>query len=495
MAKILLSYLASLLVTICIPSKKTEHARAEKNQPQIIESIAFKDHHDEPCNVKRGNDTPKMVSKSLKQLPARLNIMALFLETQKPPTHLKRELVWNTTELFQKPVTHECTERPANGMRSLFYEGADYKGKPTWVFCYYATPKGKAPEGGWPAVVCAHGGGGTAYPEWVKHWNQKGYAALAMDLEGHLPGGNAHHVEGNHPTNVSHRNAGPSRIDWFGDRALPDQEQWFYHAVADTIRANSLLRSFPEVHPDKIGLTGISWGGTVISAAAGIDSRFAFAIPVYGGGYIHHSDNDELAQWFPPKNMTKQQFHDYQTKWDPSIHLPHAKMPMLWVTSIADPVFQIDIIAKSSRAAGRNSQLCLRPWMIHGHGNGWNDAPEIVQFADSIVKGSASLPKLHQPEIIPTTRIVETKYSGKGKFTEAWIYFTGSEGNWKTRKWNFIECSIQDKMLISKNELPMNTSAFFVYVFRDKGGYRDNHAASDLVTLAKQRKSFPPNQP
>ena len=239
-----------------------------------------------------------------KQLPVHLNIMALFLEIQKPPTLLKRELVWNTTKLFQKPATHDSTERPANGMRSLFYEGADYKGKPTWVFCYYATPKGKAPEGGWPAVVCAHGGGGTAYPEWVKHWNRQGYAALAMDLEGHLPGGNAHHIEGNHPTNVRHRNAGPSRIDWFGDRALPDQEQWFYHAVADTIRANSLLRSFPEIHPEKIGLTGISWGGTVISAAAGIDSRFAFAIPVYGGGYIHESDNEGLAQWFPPKNMT-----------------------------------------------------------------------------------------------------------------------------------------------------------------------------------------------
>ncbi|MFP6691928.1 MAG: hypothetical protein VB875_02835, partial [Pirellulales bacterium] len=79
---------------------------------------------------------------------------------------VKRTLVWDTKALFATPKVHEAKERLAKGMRSFFYEGADYKGRPTWVFAYYATPVGKSPEGGWPAVVCAHGGGGTAYPEW-----------------------------------------------------------------------------------------------------------------------------------------------------------------------------------------------------------------------------------------------------------------------------------------------------------------------------------------
>ena len=179
------------------------------------------------------------------------------------------------------------------------------------------------------------------------------------------------------------------------------------------------------------------------------------------------------------------EFRDYKSKWDPSAHLPNAKMPMLWVTSVADPVFQIDIFAKSARSASGESRLCLRPWMIHGHGNGWNDAPEIVQFADSIVKGAPSLPKLHKPQIMPGSQVVHTAYEGQGKFTQAWIYFTNSRGKWKSRKWNFIECSIQEDKLISKNKLPRETTAFFGYVFRDRGGYRDNHAASDLITLAK----------
>ncbi len=168
---------------------------------------------------------------------------------------------WDSAALVKMPPIHATTERPAKGLRSLFHEGADYKGKPTWVFAYYAAPQGTPPAGGWPAVVCAHGGGGTAYPGWVRNWNSHGYAAIAMDLEGHLPGGKDHGMEGNLPLGASHENAEPARVDWFGDRALPDNEQWFYHAVADVIRANSLLCSFPEINPKKIGLTGISWGG------------------------------------------------------------------------------------------------------------------------------------------------------------------------------------------------------------------------------------------
>ena len=124
----------------------------------------------------------------------------------------KRINPWSISTLNRTPRIHETKERPANGMRSFFYEGANYKGKPTWVFAYYAAPKGTPPRGGWPAVVCAHGGGGTAFPNWVRHWNKQGYAAISMDLEGHLPGGRHFGVEGGHPAG-QHRDA---RSGWTG---------------------------------------------------------------------------------------------------------------------------------------------------------------------------------------------------------------------------------------------------------------------------------------
>ena len=393
----------------------------------------------------------------------------------------QRQVVWDLESLFKTPKVHKTEERPAKGLRSFFYEGAIYKGEPTRVFAYYATPDGDPPQGGRPAVICAHGGGGTAYPEWVRFWNGRGYAALAMDLEGHLPGGKAHQVEGNFPVGQGHEKSGPSRIDWFGDRSLPDEKQWFYHAVANVIRANSLLRAVKVINSKKVGLTGISWGGTIVSSVAGVDPRFAFVVPVYESGYIHQSDNKGLSQWFPPKNMNEAQFRDYQTKWDPAAHLPHARMPMLFVTSVADPVFQIDIFSRSAKSTKGPSSLCIRPWMVHAHGNGWSDPVEIGQFADSIVKDGPSLPELGIPNVDPDSRITRTPFTGKDKITEAWIYFTTATGAWKSRKWHFIQCSIGEEELVAQKALPKETTAFLVYVFHDAGGFRSNHAASELV--------------
>ena len=478
-----------------IVARKTSRARlrwtrTDRGPAQISEFSAFDDPPGEPFNLARGQAMPDRVGRAT--APRR---PVTSSRTDSPKSgggtskrsvrrSTRRDVVWDLPALFKPPKIHRTEARPARGLRSFFYEGADYKGKPARFFAYYGLPAGEPPSGGWPGIVCAHGGGGTAYPDWVRKWNGRGYAAVAMDLEGHLPGGKHFGVEGGFPVGEGHSGAGPSRIDWFGDRDLPDREQWFYQAVAGVIRANSLLRTSKRVNNKKIGLTGISWGGTIVSAVAGLDSRFAFVVPVYGGGFIHESDNPGLAQWFPPKNMTRSQLSEYRRKWDPSAHLPHAKMPILWVTSVADPVFQIDIFARSAQAAGGESTLCLRPWMIHGHGNGWNDAVEIEHFADSIVKDGPPIPKLGRPKVNSSKRIVRTKIQGK-EITEAWIYFTNSKGTWKSRKWHFIQCSIAERELVSQKPLPRDATAFFVYVFKDVGGFRFNHSASELVVLSK----------
>jgi dienelactone hydrolase len=381
----------------------------------------------------------------------------------------ERILVWDTKALFGEPAIHETSERPARGMRSFFYEGADYKGKPTRVFAYYATPTGEKPEGGWPAVVCAHGGGGTAFPAWVAHWNKKGYAAIAMDLEGHLPGGNHFGVAGSFPLNVGHENAGPKRIGWFGDIALPDKEQWFYHAVADVVRAHSLLRSFPDINVDKIGLTGISWGGTIVSAVAGVDSRLAFVIPVYGGGYIHKHD------------MTPDQYREYLVKWDPSAHLPFAKMPMLWVNGVNEPVFPLDGFSRSAGDARGTSILCIRPFLPHGHGFGWEEVWEIGGFANGVVKGGVPMPRFERPRIDPTDGLVHMKYSGQLK--NASLGFTKVK-EWKNQALQSIPCRIEKDEIIAQKPLPEGTTAFMINA-RAAGVWGDGCINSMLVALKK----------
>ena len=334
-------------------------------------------------------------------------------------------------------------------MRSFFYEGAEFKGRPTKVFAYYAAPEGQPPAGGWPAVVCAHGGGGTAYPEWVKVWNQRGYAAISMDLEGHLP------------DQRGHESAGPARSGYFADIALADGEQWFYHAVADVIRAGSLLRSFPEINPNKIGLTGISWGGTIVSTAAGVDSRWAFVVPVYGCGFIYESDNEGIRQWC--RKMTADQLRAYCTKWDPAAHLPHAKMPMLWVNGSNDGTFPMDIFQRSALAAAGPRTLCIRFRMLHGHSPGWK-AREIYAFADSIVKGGTPLLTAGRPELEAATRRVRTRTTGK--VARAALCYTTGGGEWTKRYWENAACEIGVDEVTSR--LPEGATVFYFNV-KDEG--------------------------
>jgi len=101
---------------------------------------------------------------------------------------LPDSMPWNLDELSKPP---EYTWEDSKGsVRSLFYAGESYQEKPTRVFAYYATPgtlQGDTKlDKDLPAVVLIHGGGGTAFREWAELWAQRGYAAIAMDLAGHV---------------------------------------------------------------------------------------------------------------------------------------------------------------------------------------------------------------------------------------------------------------------------------------------------------------------
>ena len=146
------------------------------------------------------------------------------------------------------------------------------------------------------------------------------------------------------------------------------------------------------------------WSAEMIeSAVAGIDSRFAFVIPVYGGGYIHQH------------KMTAKQFREYNAKWDPAAHLPYAKMPMLWVNGFNEPVFPLDLFCRSAGTAAGPSILCIRPFLIHGHGFGWEEVWEIDGFANGVVNGGKPIPTLGKPRVNRRDGLVHAKFTGELK--------------------------------------------------------------------------------
>ena len=370
---------------------------------------------------------------------------------------------WNITELNRPP---EFTwDDEAGEVRSLFYTGEPYRGMATRVFAYYATPGTLAGDPArdqkLPAIVLVHGGGGTAFREWAQLWAKRGYAAIAMDLAGYRP------LEGADPHQPANRtrlpDGGPDQSDdeKFGSVDQPETEQWPYHAVADVLRAHSLIRSFPEVDPERTAVTGISWGGYLTCIVAGVDSRFQAAVPVYGCGFLH-----ENSVWLNRLNgMTPQQRERWVSLWDPSQYLPRVSMPILFVNGTNDFAYPLDSYMQSFDAVPRDKQLCVTVNMPHGHPQGW--APqEIGLFVDQHLLGTAGLAVLEDPVVDDDA--VSVAYESPRPLTEAALHFTTGSEAINMRAWESRTATIEgDRIRVEAP--PVGATAWFVTVTDDRG--------------------------
>lgn len=324
----------------------------------------------------------------------------------KPLKELLDNKVYQVPEVFWEPAKDQ------GDIKALFYETLDYKGKPTRAFAYLGIPKSDKPV---PAMVLVHGGGGKAFHEWVKIWNDRGYAAISMSLEGHMPDSNGN-------GKLTHDYSGPSRVGRFDDVDLPVEEQWMYHAVSDIMIGHSLLESLPEVDADRIGVTGISWGGILSSLMSGLDSRLKCAMPVYGAGYLYES----LGHFGVHGNKSPE-FIEKKKFWDPSQQFSTGSVPTLWVNGDSDGHFSINITSHSYKTTSDHAYLTIHPGMKHGHGPGWkpNEVPEIYAFADYILKGKG----LGLGRVIkqPSGRNFALAYDSKAAILEATVYYINEE--------------------------------------------------------------------
>ena len=312
---------------------------------------------------------------------------------------LPATLPWDLARLSRPPAFEWLDETSA--VRSLLYAGEPFGGRDTRVFAVYATPasiggadRSPAPagEGSWPGIVLVHGGGGTAFPEWVTLWAKRGYAAIAMDLAGCRPDPAAAARRG--VVRLPDGGPGQEHKDKFDTIATPDiSDDWPYHAVANVIRGHSLLRSLPGVDPDRTAITGISWGGYTTCLVASLDSRFRAAVPVYGCGHLR-----ENSCWLGDFERIGA---DHAARWselyDPASYLPACRVPIFFLNGTNDFAYPLDSFMKSHadvRHADRNIRIEVN--MPHGHEAGWAP-PEIAAFVDAALLGTPRLPELETP--------------------------------------------------------------------------------------------------
>ncbi len=364
-------------------------------------------------------------------------------------------------KIFSVPVTHEAPGFEYPGVKALFYDGMPYQGRDTRIFAWYGYPE-KA-RGKVPAMVLVHGGGGTAFPDWVRLWNSRGYAAIAMDTCGGVPAWfNSTYCRNPWPR---HEWSGP--LGWGLDKAsfapeLPPEEQWPYHAVSAVVLGHSLLRSFPEVDPDRIGITGISWGGYLTCIAAGIDSRFAFAAPVYGCGFLDRPSVGLACESRTRKDLRR--LSQWYAMWDPSHYLSGAKMPFLWVNGTNDFAFPMDSMQLSYRLTGKR-YLAVRVRMPHAHGGAGEKPEEILMLADHLCRRGAAPAEFKAQG--GKKQIVWARFRSKLPVKSAELNYTRAVGHWTDRTWNTMPADISGDRVSAV--LARGTTVYFFNIYDEAG--------------------------
>ena len=378
---------------------------------------------------------------------------------------------WNLEELYRTPQSWPCeafaaksnqlsvvTESGTVTARYVWLEGLAYKGKPTKFLACYAIPK--AADGrSVPAMVCVHGGNGTAYREWVELWAKRGYAAIAMDTCGSIPV----RVPGTKFDWISSGIGGPRGWGGFANVNDDIKDQWPYHAVSTVVRSHSFLRAQSGVDPARIGITGLSWGGFLTCLTATVDKRFKFAVPVYACAFYDTIGSAEGRR----KTFGDVKWRRWLDLWDPKHYIPEIDMPIMWLSGTNDRSFPYGSLRKTFDLVKTPLDVVIRPRMPHGHTAGWSPE-EILAYADSFFRNGLKVPKVSAPVAAGNTAVARFE-SGEGFMAPvaAELHYTTADGKWENRLWRCRPARIEGASAIA--DMPSGVTAHFINLVFENG--------------------------
>ena len=399
------------------------------------------------------------------------HVTAFLLSVLSTQLYAEQVGPWEIDALKNKVPTVNWIDQ-TKPIQSLTYAGEKYKDQDTEVFAFYASPitLGVAKPGiKFPGIVCIHGGGGTAFAEWVQLWAKRGYAAIAMDLNGSRPpepdfdANGIARGNGHRGVRVRLTKGGPAHgsVEKFDSIGGDTSDDWPFHAAASVMRAHTLLRSFPEVDAEHTAVTGISWGGYTTCLVASLDDRFKAAVPVYGCGFLHEGESVQK----PSIDKLRDRKAAWVKEYDPGSLLPRCHVPIFFVNGTNDIHYVLDSYMKSYAVVPGEKQMRIQVNMPHGHQPGW--APnEIGLFIDSKCRGGKALPVPGEPVIKGDQ--VEVICKTVTALKSAAMNYTTDSGPRSKRKWNTVAATVSGDV-VTASKPPVEANTWFISITDERG--------------------------
>ncbi|HWB06060.1 MAG TPA: dienelactone hydrolase family protein [Verrucomicrobiales bacterium] len=278
-------------------------------------------------------------------------------------------------EPLETTVTKSWDEGPLH-LEQLTFTGETWQSEKVRVFAYRGAPSTGEKL---PGILHIHGGGQTASLDWVRYWAGRGYVCVSHDFCGSGPG--------RAPEKVTQWGTAPARmIEPAGPKSslhpTPRHNQW-YHWILVARRALTLLESRPKTDPAKLGVFGISVGGTLTWMVAGCDSRVTAAAPIYGVG-----QNTYTFPWQSPNDPVDEETRLTRALFEPESYASDVKCPLLFLNASNDHHGRLDFGMRTLSLTTQSKMLreIYTPRALHHIGPA--EAPDLPLWMDYHLKGT-----------------------------------------------------------------------------------------------------------
>ncbi|MEV0587010.1 acetylxylan esterase [Nonomuraea sp. NPDC050310] len=245
---------------------------------------------------------------------------------------------------------------------------------------WFVVPRGA--HGPLPCVVQYIGyGGGRGFAHDHTFWPSAGYAYLIMDTRGQ--GGSNYDRPG---ATADPYGTGNSHAPGMMTRGILDPREYYYRRVyTDAVRAVDVARAHPLVDPDRIIVTGVSQGGGIAQAVAGLRSdvraamvdvpyltHFRRAVEITG-----RDPYQEIVRFLATNRDSEERVFRTLSYFDGVNFAARAQAAALYSVALMDDICPPSTVFAAYNHWAGDKEIAVYPWNNHEGGGGFQRLEQV----------------------------------------------------------------------------------------------------------------------
>jgi dienelactone hydrolase len=357
-----------------------------------------------------------------------LFLSCLLLLAPESPT--APEAVWAGFDPRSEPLEIETLKRwNEHGARytEFTFTGMTQEGSKVRVYAISSAPIGKH---NLPGVLHIHGGGQTVNLAWLRFWNDRGYAALTFNWGGKWPGRDKF-TDWGKLTQGNHQTVGQMLM---ATKPSVRESSWYLWTRISR-RAFTCLERMEEVDPNRLGIFGVSMGGTIVWPFAAMDTRVKAACAIYGVGWNTYPD--DLGA--PDPSASDPEVKLWRASMEPEAYARLVRCPILFLDTTNDQHGKMDWAFKTLDVVPTDVRWAFTP--RYRHHIAAEQGIDLPLWMDAYLKGGEKFPLAPKAEIrLDTDGVprVTLKPAPAGPIRRVDLYYAVANRNPKNRYWRSV---------------------------------------------------------